>query len=125
MVQAMNSANPQAIREARAARTRSIRRRVIAGAVAVFLATWVWIAVVLISGHDPALASHVTTTAQVSSQSGANSSSSRAVTTGTSSSTGSTASTGSTGSTGSTASTGTTGSTGSTGSVSSVTTHQS
>ncbi len=117
----MNSANPQAIRQARAARTRSIRRRAIAGALALFVATWVWIAAALISGRDPALASHVTTTAQVSSKSSGGSSSSSKPVTSTS---------GSSGSTGAAGSTGSTGSTGSSGSVSgqspsSVTTQQS
>jgi hypothetical protein len=45
-----------ALRQARAARTRAIRRRVATGAVSLFMATWLLIAVVLVSGHDPALA---------------------------------------------------------------------
>jgi Mn2+/Fe2+ NRAMP family transporter len=40
----------------RAQRARALRRRVISGAVALFVATWLLIAVVLVSGHDPALA---------------------------------------------------------------------
>src|ERR1035437_2907502 len=44
------------LRQARAARTQTIRRRVAAGAVSLFMATWLLIAVVLVSGHDPALA---------------------------------------------------------------------
>jgi len=44
-----------AIRQARLARVRTIRRRVIAGALALFVATWLLIAVVLASGRDPAL----------------------------------------------------------------------
>ncbi len=44
------------IRGARLARVRTIRRRVVGGAVALFAALWLLIAVTLISGHDPALA---------------------------------------------------------------------
>jgi len=55
------------VREARRARTRTLRRRVVAGAVALFLATWVLIAVELVTGHDPALASRKTTTVATSS----------------------------------------------------------
>lgn len=44
------------IRTARLARVRTIRRRVVGGAVALFVAMWMLIAVTLISGHDPALA---------------------------------------------------------------------
>ena len=63
------------VRQARRARTRTIRRRVATGAVALFLATWALIAVELVNGHDPALASRNATT--VSSDSGASTSSSR------------------------------------------------
>ena len=56
----------QAIRQSRAIRVRTIRRRVIAGAVAFFVATWLLIAVVLATGHDPAL-SRKTAVASVSS----------------------------------------------------------
>lgn len=61
------------VRQARRARTRTIRRRVATGAVALFLATWALIAVELVNGHDPALASRNATT--VSSDSGASTSS--------------------------------------------------
>jgi hypothetical protein len=44
------------LREARRARVRRIRARVIAGSVALFLAVWMVITVVLVTGHDPALA---------------------------------------------------------------------
>ena len=44
------------IREARRARVRRIRARVIGASVALFLAVWMLIAVVLVTGHDPALA---------------------------------------------------------------------
>lgn len=50
------------IREARRARVRMIRARVIGGSVALFLAVWSLIAVVLITGHDPALARKTATT---------------------------------------------------------------
>ena len=40
----------------RAARVRMIRQRVIAGAVALFVATWMLITLMLVTGHDPALA---------------------------------------------------------------------
>jgi hypothetical protein len=43
------------IRGARLARVRMIRRRVVGGAVALFVAVWILLAVTLISGHDPAL----------------------------------------------------------------------
>jgi len=49
-------ARGQAIRQARMARVRSLRRRIIAGAVALFVASWLLITIVLASGHDPALA---------------------------------------------------------------------
>lgn len=44
------------LREARRARVRKIRARVIGGSVALFLAVWMLITVVLVTGHDPALA---------------------------------------------------------------------
>jgi hypothetical protein len=50
-------------RQARAVRARTIRRRVIAAALSLFVATWLFIALVLISGHDPALAAHKASTA--------------------------------------------------------------
>ena len=51
-------ARGQALRSARTARARAIRRRVVSAAIALFVAAWLMIAVVLVSGHDPALASH-------------------------------------------------------------------
>lgn len=55
-----NAADPRppgaSIRLARLARVRMIRRRVVGGAVALFVAVWLLLAVTLISGHDPALA---------------------------------------------------------------------
>jgi hypothetical protein len=44
------------LRQARRARVRRIRARVIGGSVALFLAVWMLITVVLVTGHDPALA---------------------------------------------------------------------
>jgi hypothetical protein len=75
------------------ARTSMIRRRIVTGALALFVATWMFIAVALISGRDPALASHTTTSATTRTL--ASSSSGQRVTTGSSGS----ASTGSSGST--------------------------
>jgi cytoskeletal protein RodZ len=49
-------ARGNAIRQAHAIRKRSLRRRVISGALALFVAAWLMITIVLISGHDPALA---------------------------------------------------------------------
>jgi hypothetical protein len=54
-------ARGQALRGERAARARKIRRRVISGAVALFVAAWLMITIVLVSGHDPALASKKST----------------------------------------------------------------
>ena len=51
----------------RAQRARMLRRRVISGALALFVAAWLLIAVVLASGHDPALAARKTTVADTSS----------------------------------------------------------
>ncbi len=48
------------IRSARLARVRMIRRSVVGGAVALFVAVWMLLAVTLISGHDPALAKRST-----------------------------------------------------------------
>lgn len=47
---------------ARAARTRRLRWRVVSGAVALFVATWLLITVTLASGHDPVLSSKTATT---------------------------------------------------------------
>jgi cytoskeletal protein RodZ len=68
------------------ARVRMIRHRVVVGAVALFVAVWLLIAITLISGHDPALArKSASTTASATS---ANTSGSTAATS-TSSDTGS------------------------------------
>jgi methionine-rich copper-binding protein CopC len=42
-------------REARAGRTRTIRKRVIWGAAALFVTAWLFIALMLVTGHDPVL----------------------------------------------------------------------
>ncbi len=55
-------ARGQALRSRRAARARTIRRGIISGAVALFVAAWLMIAIVLVSGHDPALARKASTT---------------------------------------------------------------
>jgi cytoskeletal protein RodZ len=59
----------QALRRARAARTRKIRRAVVSGAVALFVAAWLMIAIVLVSGHDPALAHKASATTVASTPS--------------------------------------------------------
>lgn len=45
-----------AMRQARIARVSGIRHRVVASALALFVATWLLITILLVSGHDPALA---------------------------------------------------------------------
>lgn len=68
----MTQAQAIAIRQARHARVRMIRRRVIAGVVALFIATWLLITVMLVTGHDPALArqrAKATTSSSLSSSS--------------------------------------------------------
>jgi hypothetical protein len=64
----MTQAQAIAIRQARHARVRMIRRRVIAGVVALFIATWLLITVMLVTGHDPALARQTAKSAATSSQ---------------------------------------------------------
>lgn len=51
------------IRQARRARVRLLRSRVIGAAVGLFMVVWSLIAVVLVTGHDPALAHKASTTA--------------------------------------------------------------
>ena len=55
-----------ALRQARHARVRGIRRRVVAGALALFIATWLLITITLASGHDPALAANAAKAATTS-----------------------------------------------------------
>jgi hypothetical protein len=72
----MIQAEAIAIRQARHARVRMIRQRVIAGVVALFIATWLLITVMLVTGHDTALAhqtARATTSSSVSSSSSASS----------------------------------------------------
>jgi hypothetical protein len=59
-------ARGQAMRQTRLARIRTIRRRIIAGSVALFVASWLLITIVLVSGHDPALAKKSSATTAVS-----------------------------------------------------------
>ena len=109
------------IKQRRRGRVRRIRGRVVGGSVALFLAVWSLIAVVLITGHDPGLAAeagHRTATATTST-SGTTTSG-----TATSSATTSSSSTTSTG-LGSSGSSDSTGSSAATGSVSAVTSSQS
>ena len=80
-------ARAQALRNERAARARTIRRRVISGAVAVFVAAWLMITIVLVSGHDPALARKTSTASSATSV--ASTPATTTATTTTSSSTGS------------------------------------
>jgi uncharacterized membrane protein YgcG len=75
----MTQAQAIAIRQARHARVRMIRRRVIAGVVALFIATWLLITVMLVTGHDPALARQSAKATTASSLSGSSSSSSGSV----------------------------------------------
>jgi hypothetical protein len=58
----MTPSTASVARQARAVRARTIRRRVIAAGLSLFVATWLFIALVLISGHDPALAAHKAST---------------------------------------------------------------
>ena len=65
--------------EARARHIRTIRRRVIAGALALFVATWVFITLQLVTGHDPALAKSSGTSAVTAASSPSTSSSTSGV----------------------------------------------
>lgn len=100
-----------ALRAARVARVQSIRQRVIAGALALFVATWILITLILVTGHDPALAKSAAAKAATAQ-----------TTTGSTATTSDSGSAGSTG-TSSTGSTSTTAS--SSGTTSAVTTSQS
>jgi hypothetical protein len=79
-------ARGQALRSARTARARTIRRRLIAGSLALFVAAWLMITLVLVSGHDPALAKRSSATAVASSATPATSSSATPLSSGSSSS---------------------------------------
>ena len=84
------------LRQARRARVRRIRARVIGGSVALFLAVWMLITVVLVTGHDPALArktvTQSATAATTTSATSATSSGTSSTSSATSSATGSSAS---------------------------------
>lgn len=109
------------LREARRARVRRMRARVVGGSVALFLGVWMLITVVLVTGHDPALARKTVAQAATTATTTSSTGSGATATTG-----GSTGSTGSSNSAGSTGSGATSSSTGSgSGSVSSVTSSQS
>ena len=120
-------ARGDALRSARAARARTIRRRIVAGSVALFVAAWLLIAIVLVSGHDPALAKKASSATSSSSATTVASTpaTSSGTSTGTSSGTSTGTSSGTSTGTSSDTSTGTSSGTSSGGSVSSVTTSQS
>jgi cytoskeletal protein RodZ len=111
-----------AMRAARLRRASMIRRRIVGGSVALFVAAWLLIAVVLVSGHDPALAkrSSASTVASSSTPSTSSTSSGSDTTSSGSDTTSSGSDTGSTSGTSSQSS-----SPSGSGSVSSVTTSQS
>lgn len=115
-------ARGQAMRNARLRRASTIRRRIVGGAVAVFVATWLLIAVVLVSGHDPALAKKSSASTAVSSSTPSTTTTSSG--SGTSTTSGSSSDSSSTSNSGSNSSSAASGNSGS-GSVSSVTTSQS
>jgi len=125
----MNNYNPQdarargqAMRAARVRRTRMIRRRIIGGSLALFVAAWLLITIVLVSGHDPALAKQSSATTVASTPATTTSSGTTSGTdSGTSSSTSSQSSDSSSNSSSTSNSSGNSGS----GTVSSVTTSQS
>lgn len=99
------------LRRARAERVRMIRRRVIAGALALFVAVWLFITLMLVNGHDPALAGQTASTATTAAK--------------TTSTTSSPATTSTTSSPATTSSTSGSGSSGSSGTTSAVTSSQS
>jgi hypothetical protein len=99
----MTSTHAASIRAARAARVRAIRHRVIAGAGALFVATWLLITLILVTGHDPALArqtktkSAVTQTASQTAKSNTNTTTNSSTNTATSTTGATSSSTGSSG----------------------------
>ncbi|HEX4279881.1 MAG TPA: hypothetical protein VHZ27_03890 [Solirubrobacteraceae bacterium] len=117
-------ARGQAMRNARLRRASTIRRRIVGGAVAVFVATWLLIAVVLVSGHDPALAKKSSASTAVSSSTPSTTTTSSGSGTSTTSGSSSDSSSTSNSNSGSNSSSAASGNSGS-GSVSSVTTSQS
>jgi hypothetical protein len=93
-------ARGQALRHTRLARAKSIRRRIIAGAVALFVASWLFITLVLVSGHDPALAKKSSATTVASTPSATATTASSGASTSSSSGTSGTSSSQSSGSSG-------------------------
>jgi hypothetical protein len=63
MLAAMTKQDGLRLREQRRERVRRIRARVVGGSIALFLAVWILITVVLVTGHDPALARKTLTSA--------------------------------------------------------------
>ena len=118
MLPAMTKQDGIRLREERRARVRRIRARVIGGSVALFLAVWMLITVVLVTGNDPALARKTVTQAATAATTSSSTSTTGSVSAGTSS--------GSSDSTGSASSGATSSATGSgSGNGSSVTSSQS
>jgi hypothetical protein len=101
---AMTKEDGLRLREARRARVRRLRARVVGGSVALFIAVWLLITVVLVTGHDPALAAktQTVTTAAATATSPATGSTGSTSSGATSSSTGATSSGATSSSTGST-----------------------
>jgi hypothetical protein len=93
-------ARGQALRDTRLARAKSIRRRIIAGAVALFVASWLLITLVLVSGHDPALAKRSSAATVASTPSATSTTASSGASTSSSSGTSGTSSSQSSGSSG-------------------------
>lgn len=80
------------LRQARRRRVHDIRRRVLASATALFVAVWMLIAVMLVTGHDPALATkRSTAVASTQASTSAHSGTGATVTTGASGTTATTA----------------------------------
>lgn len=113
------------LRETRRARVRTIRARVLGGSVALFLAVWMLISVVLITGHDPALASRTTAISSAARTSTAAGASGTSAGTGSTSANDSTSSNNSTGASTSTSSGSSGGTSSATGAGGAVTTSQS
>jgi uncharacterized membrane protein YgcG len=109
MLLCMTSTDAVNVRRARIARVRMIRHRVVAGALALFVATWVLITLMLVTGHDPALARQASAKAaatQTTASSDSTSSAGKLSSAGKVSSAGKSSSTGSSSTTGSSASIG-------------------
>jgi hypothetical protein len=69
------------LKAARARRARLLRRRIVAGALALFVATWLLIPVTLASGHDPVLSRKVTASVASTTTTAAATTSAQAATT--------------------------------------------